>query len=538
MLYLEEIPVSSRSPQKWLYAALGSALILSACSSVRAGLPAFTPNRNVPLFRAANEAEAQTTDLRNPGRIWQDEILYFVFTDRFANGNRSNDFNVKPNDPWAYHGGDFDGLIGRLDYIRDLGATAIWITPAVDNRDTGFVADFGNGHKQEIWGYHGYWFKDFYKVDEHLGDMNKLRQLVQAAHQKGIKVLLDIVVNHADYDHPFAVDRKNPSSKYHGWFNQHGVIRDWNDQWWVENGELAELPDFNQDNPEAAKYLTDAMKWWAEQSGVDGFRIDTVKHVPRSYWRQFTQEMRRSQGNDFLLLGEIYTGYPEFQAPYLKEGMHTAFDFPLYYAIKDAFGSGQSMRRFSEIFSKDHLYPDANLLSPFIDNHDVPRFVHEARDQKRERLMLSIAFLMSIRGLPMLYYGTEVGLAGGADPDNRRDMVFGQDPQLTQHVKQLTRLRQQQRALRRGKQLEMWQDDQVYGFSRLTENPNEEVMAFFNNSNQPQTRRVQVRSESPLKNSSARLVNLLNAQESTQVQDGQIQVTVPPMGFAIYGVAQ
>lgn len=524
--------------QHCLYTALAAALALTACSSIR-------PAGSQPVLRAPVQGQATAqvrvasnlTNVRNPGRIWQDEIIYFIFTDRFANGDRQNDFNVKANDPWAYHGGDLQGVIDRLDYIQELGATAIWITPVIDNRDNGFVADFGNGHKQEIWGYHGYWFKDFYKIDEHLGSMEKMRELVQRAHQKGIKVLLDTVVNHTDYSHPFAADRKNPASPHHKWFNQNGVIQDWNNQWWVENGELAELPDLNQANPETAQYLIDSMKWWITQTGVDGYRLDTVKHVPRSFWQRFNREIRQHAGNDFLLLGEIYTGFPEFQAPYLKEGMHSAFDFPLYYAIKDVFGQGQSMRRLGEIFGKDNVYPDPLLLSPFIDNHDVPRFVHEANGRQQERLMQSVAFLMTIRGMPMLYYGTEVALAGGADPDNRRDMAFGQNAQMSNHVKQFTRLRKQLRALRRGRQLEMWQDDQVYGFSRLTEVANEEVMVFFNNSNQPQARRVPVRAESPLKNSQSRLINVFNPQDSLQIQGGQIQVNIPPMGYAIYRVA-
>ncbi|PKL75607.1 MAG: alpha-amlyase [Candidatus Melainabacteria bacterium HGW-Melainabacteria-1] len=532
-----------KSLQKWLYTGLASALLLSACNSVSAGGPVFGPARQpafAPVQAAANvrAASGRMTDIRNPSRIWQDEIIYFIFTDRFVNGDRNNDFNVKPQDPWAYHGGDLQGVINRLDYIRDLGTTTIWLTPVIDNRDNGFVADFGNGHKQEIWGYHGYWFKDFYKVDEHLGSMAKLQELVQKAHQRGIKVLLDIVVNHTDYDHPFAVNRANPASPHHQWFNHHGEIRDWNNQWQVENHELAQLPDLNQNNPATSKYLIDSMKWWVTQTKVDGYRIDTVKHVPRSFWKTFNREMRSFAGDDFLLLGEIYTPSAEFQAPYLHEGMHSAFDFPLYYTIKDAFGQGGSMRRFADHFAKDRLYPDASLLSPFVDNHDVPRFVHEARDRQRERLMLSMAFIMSIRGMPMLYYGTEVGLPGGADPDNRRDMDFNRDPQLMAFTKQLTAMRKQHRALRRGRQLEMWQDDQVYGFTRLTDVPNEEIMAFFNNSTQPQTRNVQVRAESPLKGSQARMVNLMNPGDVRQIANGQLQVTIPPLGFAIYRVAQ
>ena len=525
--------------KKWLYTALTAGLALTACSSLN---PGFTPIRSgsIPVRLAAAAQDitpSAATDLRNPGRIWQDEIIYFIFTDRFANGNRSNDFNVKANDPWAYHGGDLDGVIQKLDYIKDLGATAIWLTPVIDNRDEAFVADFGGGHMQEIWGYHGYWFKDFYKVDEHLGDMNKLRQLTQAAHSKGIKVLLDIVVNHTDYDHPFAQQAKDPNSKYHSWFHHNGVIKNWDDQWWVENGELAELPDLNQDNAEANRYVIDAMKFWIKESGADGFRIDTVKHVPHSFWRQFNREIRAYAGDDFLLLGEIYTPSPEFQAPYLREGMHSAFDFPLYYTLKDVWGQGGSMRSLSTHFAKDRLYPDASLLSPFLDNHDVPRFVHEANGRQRDRLKAALGFLFTIRGMPMLYYGTEVALPGGADPDNRRDMVFGRDQELTQYVKSLTQLRKQYPALRRGKQLEMWQDDNVYAFTRMTDKPNEEVIAFFNNSLQAQSREVPLRAESPWKNSSASLVNVFNTQDVLPIQGGQVQVTIPPLGYVIYRVA-
>jgi alpha-amylase len=524
-----------------LSATLAAALLATGCSALQpqpplarglqAGVPASLNRLSTPV-----KAQSRSRDLRNTGRIWQDEIVYFVFTDRFANGDRNNDFNVK-SDPWAYHGGDLQGVINKLDYIKDLGATAIWLTPVIDNRDNAFVADFGNGHKQEIWGYHGYWFKDFYKIDEHLGDMAKLKQLVAEAHKRGIKILLDIVANHTDYDHPFAVDRKNPASKYHSWFNQNGVIRDWNNAWWVENGELAELPDLNQNNPEVARYVIDNMKWWITQSGVDGFRIDTVKHVPRSFWQQFEREIKAFAGDDFLLLGEIYTPQPEGMAPYLHDGMHSAFDFPLYYAIKDALGGGQSMRRLGDIFDKDGIYPDASMLSPFIDNHDVARFVHEASGDKRKKLMLSVAFIMSIRGLPMLYYGTEVGLPGGPDPDNRRDMDFNRDNGLRDYVKFLTNTRKQNRALRRGRQLEMWKDEQVYGFTRLTEVANEEIMAFFNNSTQPQTRKVPIRAESPLKATESRLQNLLNPQEFTQIQGGFVQVTVPPLSAVLYRVA-
>lgn len=526
-----------------LTATMAGTLLLAGCGTPSKHFAqAFSPNQNQfysqRRFKSFNSRTSRNNRFRrasNSQRDWQDEIIYFIFTDRFANGNRNNDFNVKKNDPWAYHGGDLDGIINKLDYIKDLGATAIWLTPVVDNRDEVFNADFGGGKMQGIWGYHGYWTKDFYKVDEHLGNMAKFKELIAKAHDKGIKILLDIVVNHTDYDHPFAKDRKNPKSKYHKWFNQHGPIKDYSDQWWVENGELAELPDFNQSHPEAMEYLIEQTKFWVK-TGVDGFRIDTVKHVPRHFWRKFSHEIHRFAGPDFMLLGEVYDGRPEFCNNYIQDGLDSVFDFPLYYTIKDVFGQQKSMRRLGALFAKDKIYANPNLLSPFIDNHDVPRFVHEASGDKRQQLKLSMALLMTIRGMPMVYYGTEVGLPGGGDPDNRRDMDWNKDPNLRNYLKNLISLRKKHPALRRGKQLEMWQDDVVYGYTRLTPNKYEEVMTFINNSHQTQERRVPIRAESPLKSTQHTLVNLLNPKETTQVKDGFITIKIPAKSASIFTV--
>jgi len=333
-------------------------------------------NNNINAFEGFNKIEALNSGKnKNASRqsVWQDQIIYFIFTDRFANGDRKNDFNVKPGDPWAYHGGDLQGVIDKLDYIKDLGATTIWITPPMDNRDNAFKADFGGGKMQEIWGYHGYWTKNFYAVDEHLGSMAKMKELVNKAHEKGIKVLLDIVFNHLDYDHEFAKDRKNPNGKYYQWFNHNGKIQDseWNDPWKVENGDLAELPDLNQKNEEVYRYLLDASKWWIKQTGADGFRLDTVKHVGHDFWKRYARDIKAFAGPDFLLLGEVYDGRPEVNASYIKDGLDSTFDFPFYYAIKDVFGQEKSMRQIGKLFEKDSVYPNPQMLSPFIDNHDV-----------------------------------------------------------------------------------------------------------------------------------------------------------------------
>jgi alpha-amylase len=506
-----------------LTAGLISALLTIGCSA----------NEITPA--QADQSAGILSQSRNTNSDWQDQIIYFVFTDRFSNGDTSNDFNVKPNDPWAYHGGDLQGVINKLDYIKDLGATTIWITPPMDNRDNAFKADFGGGKFQDIWGYHGYWFKDFYAVDEHLGNMAKMQELVKKAHAKGIKVLIDIVVNHLDYDHEFAKDKNNPQGKYYNWFHHFGKIQDneWNNPWKVENGELAELPDLAQENPDVTDYLIKASKWWIQQTGTDGFRIDTVKHVGHDFWKTYAPQIHQFAGPDFLLLGEVYDGNPEVNASYINDGLDSTFDFPFYYAIKDVFGQGKSMKQLATLFAKDSAYPNPNMLSPFIDNHDVPRFLHDAGPNGVAKLQLAMSLIMTMRGMPMIYYGTEVALPGGPDPDNRRDMPWNsRNSAFTNYIKKLTSVRKANVALRRGRQLEMWQDDQVYAFLRTTGSPNTEVITVLNNSDRSETRTIQIREESKMADGTA-LANLIGT-DGVTVKDRTITVTLAPKEAKIF----
>lgn len=475
---------------------------------------------------------------KNKDSFWQDQIIYFIFNDRFSNGDKTNDFNVKANDPWAYHGGDLQGIINKLDYIKDLGATTIWITPPMDNRDNAFKADFGGGHMQDMWAYHGYWFKDFFAVDEHLGTMPKLQELVTKAHSKGIKVLLDIVMNHVDYNHPFAVDKNTPQGKYYNWFNHEGKINDneWSNQWKVEHGELAELPDLNQDNKEVYDYLLKASKWWIDQTKADGFRIDTIKHVSHDFWKKFASEIHQYAGNDFMLLGEVYEPATETVSSYINDGLDSAFDFPLYYTIKSVFGQGQSMKNLANFFKKDKYYPNPNMVSPFIDNHDVPRFLSEAGGNGVAKLKSALSMIMTVRGIPTVYYGTEVALNGGADPDNRRDMTWStKNAELTNYVKTLTSIRAKHVALRRGSQLEMWQDDQIFAYLRSTGNASEDVITAINNSEQQQTRVMQIRAESNMQNGTV-LSNLLG-NDTVTVNNKSISVTLNPRETKIFAVS-
>jgi glycosidase len=448
---------------------------------------------------------------------WKDEVIYFVLLDRFANGNRQNDFNVQPQNPTGYHGGDLDGLISKLPYLDQLGVTALWISPVVDNDDDQLA-------KTGLWGFHGYWAKNFETVDEHLGDEAKVKELLSKAHARGMKVMLDIVANHGGYEYQH---RNDP--RYKSWFNAHGNIQNWDDQWWLEHGSLFGLPDFNQGNPEARKYLIDVWSKWAKL-GFDGFRVDTVKHVPKEFWADFNTQISRRTKSDFLLLGEVLHGDVGYVADYQRQGkFHSLFDFPLYYTFNDVFAKGASMRRLGDRFAQDASYPNAELLSPFLDNHDVPRFLSQAGGD-HAKLKLALACVLTVRGIPSLYYGTEVGMTGSQEPENRQDMAWGQHPELTRYVQQLLAVRKASVALRRGKQLEMWQDDQVYAYSRLA--TEEEAIVVLNNDGRAQVREIPLRAESRIQDGTT-LVDALSG-EKVVVTGRKIRVPLAGKKAAIF----
>jgi alpha-amylase len=257
----------------------------------------------------------------------------------------------------------------------------------------------------------------------------------------------------------------------------------------------------NTENPAVIKFLEDEWSKWVTRTGIDGFRMDTVKHVPIPFWAQFNQTMRRRAKSDFLLLGEVLHGSVDYMAPYIRQGQFDSlFDFPMYFTMTDVFARGQSMRKLGERLRQDGAYQDPSLLTTFIDNHDVPRFLSVANHDER-RLRLALAFLMTARGIPSVYYGTEIGMDGAGEPENRQDMAFGANPKLTSYVKSLTALRRELGPLRRGRMLEMWQDDAVYAFSRVGGDhgrTRDEVIVALNNSDRHVQITMPLRAESAI----------------------------------------
>lgn len=429
---------------------------------------------NAETLKAEAAKPSPSPAVANPDR-WKDEVIYLIMVDRFFNGNPKNDRKSDPRAPFAYHGGDLEGIIQKLDTLKDLGVTMLWLTPVSDNQD--------NALEGKYWGYHGYWIQRFDKVEEHFGSELDFKRLVDAAHARGLKVILDAVVNHPGYDAPMAQEYS-----YRDWFHKNGDITDWEDPYQNENFKLAGLPDFNSENLEVLKFMEDAWSSWVKRYGIDGFRMDTVRHVPLPFWSRFNQTLRERAGKPLFIVGEVSYHQPRKLVPYLEDGhFDSLFDFPMFGTMREVFARGGSMKLLADRLRQDAVYPDAGRLSPFLDNHDEARFMTEAKGDAR-RLTLALTCLFTMRGIPSLYYGTEVGMQGGRDPDNRRDMTWGANPGLFQTTRSLIALRKELAPLRHGRMVERLADDQVYAFSRIL--GDQEVVVVLNNHERPQRRTV------------------------------------------------
>jgi glycosidase len=434
-----------------------------------------------------------------------DDAIYLLMPDRFANGDPAND------DPAVskglldrtkgrfYHGGDLRGVIERLPYLRDLGATATWLNPWYDNVDHRNERETYDG--QAITDYHGYGAVDFYGVEEHLGDLATLREMVDRAHALGIKVIQDQVANHTGPYHPWVEDPPTPTW-YYGSAAKH-LANTW--QTWtlqdpystpdmqkatLEGWFIDILPDLDQDDPEVARYEIQNTLWWVGVSGIDGIRQDTLPYVHRRFWREWTAAIKREYPA-LRVVGELFDGDPVLVSFYqggaarfdgIDSGVDTLFDFPLFFRIRDAFARGESLREIVKMLARDRLYRDASSLVTFLGLHDVPRFMNEP-GASAASLRRAFTFLLTARGTPLVYYGDEIAMPGGGDPDNRRDFPggFPGDPRnafeaagrtadeesVHAHVRALLRLRQATPALRRGATVNLHVDDRTWVYARL-----------------------------------------------------------------------
>jgi len=376
---------------------------------------------------------------------WKSRTIYQVLTDRFAvTGGGSPSCDVR-----NYCGGTFKGLISKLDYIKDMGFDAVWISPVVDNTDGG---------------YHGYWARDFSKVNSHFGTLSELQTLKSELNKRGMYLMIDVVANHAgninngDYSpiKPF-----NDKKYYHDCKGCPSScnIEDWNNYPQVEHCRLSGLPDLNQTNSYVRSQLKSLLKTLAADN-ADGLRIDTIPEVGKDFWKEF-QEYIGQFG-----LGEAYNGdiayVSSFQGP-----LNGVLSYPMFYTIRDVFAYSRSMRNLGNRLSEDeHYYKDTSLLGTFVDNHDQTRFLHERGDLWAYRNAL--VFALFAPGIPIIYYGSEQGFNGGDDPNNREPLWksgYNQNAELYKFLKTTVTARKNHKVWDY-QTVERWQDDQLYSFTR------------------------------------------------------------------------
>lgn len=374
------------------------------------------------------------------------DVLYMLMPDRFADGNVKNnvvkgmlDQLCVRTEPSLRHGGDLEGIRQHLDYFNELGVTTLWFTPVLENDMPG-----GGGHSS----YHGYATTDYYKVDPRFGTNEDYRRLVDEAHQKGLKVVMDMIFNHCGSSHPWQI---NPPAS--DWFNQpnYGLQTSFKltpcvdpyaseiDKRETEEGWFASsMPDLNQNNPHVATYLIQNSIWWVETVGINGIRMDTYPYAYAAPMARWMKELNEEYPN-FNTVGETWVTQPAYTAAWQKDSrlakensnLKTVMDFAFYEAMDSCKHETtddwwRGFNRVYNTFVYDYLYTDVNHVMAFIENHDTDRFLGEGKDVNR--LKQGLALLLTIKRIPQLYYGTEVlmnGVKKVTDGNVRKDFMGG-----------------------------------------------------------------------------------------------------------------
>jgi glycosidase len=507
--------------------------------------------------------------------LTQSDVLYLIMPDRFADGDPANDAPPEfpgshdRSKPRAWHGGDLRGIRDHLDYLKDLGVTALWLTPIVKN-----------GATQD---YHGYGAFDLYSVDPHLGSLADYENLVAAAHKERIKIFFDAVPNHVGPLHPWVKKPPLPDW-FHGTLEHHldsyspvkpdfydierhepigndpfealvdphapqSMRRNTTDGWF-----FGVLPDLNTENPVVAHYLLQNSIWWIESSGLDGFRVDTFPYVSRKFWAGWHAGLRRIYPN-LTTIGEVFHPDPVVTSFFvggvkrwdgIDSGLSTVFDFPMFFALRNVLLRGAPVGRIAGALEHDALYPHPEDLVTFFANHDVPRF-SSAEGSSSQKLMLAFGLLATLRGIPELYYGDEIGMPGGSDPDNRRDFPGGwpDDPknafletgrtqeqqELFATVRTLLHLRSAHPALSSGHLWHLFSDDQSYVFLRQSEE--ERLLVIFNNATA--ARQLTVPDAHTPAHGAVRFT-LLYGPARVQGSPDALSINAPPQSLSIFSV--
>ena len=419
-----------------------------------------------------------------------EDVVYLIFADRFCDGNPANNTIGDSLDEFTSadldgrKGGDIDGIISKLNYLKELGVTALWITPMLENN---------------MWmSYHGYAATDLYKIDPRFGSNELYRMLVEEAHKRGLKIILDHVSNHIGINHYWV---KNLPSK--DWLNGspenfipashdklafldiHGdsTIVKMNQQGWFTDY----MPDLNQRNQFLKKYLIQNTLWWIEYAGIDGIREDTYPYNDQKYLSDWAEAILTEYPH-FNIVGEIWQGVPSVVSGYqtnspvrkinFDSNLPAVTDFALSDAIRDFLSDDESIYKVYEIIAQDIVYSDPNNLLVFMDNHDVNRAMFVA-DGNIEKFKIALNLVLFTRGIPKIFYGTEIGIKGGAkhgelrqpfpggfvDDERSAFTIKGRNEtenDIYNYLQELLKLRNQYPVLSKGKLRHIYPYENVY----------------------------------------------------------------------------
>lgn len=473
-----------------------------------------------------NISNTQTVRIKNgkiagnsDQRYLEDQIIYSIMIDRFFDGDPKNNAPVVHDSLFApanYQGGDLQGIITKMKegYFDSLGINTFWISPIIDNTPNAY-REYPAPHRYYT-GYHGYWPTAWDKVEEHFGDMKLAKKLIKEAHKKEINTLLDFVSNHIHQENPLWKDHRD-------WF---GIVdlpdgrknlRLW-DEYRLTTWFEPYMPSFDYVGSRAAlEFMTDNAVWWLKETNADGFRHDAVKHVPNEFWRLLTQKLKKNievpKKKKLYQIGETFGGI-DLISSYVNNGqLNSQFNFNIYDVAIPTFLSPEASFKLLdyEMQKTFKVYGDNHLMGNLVDSHDKIRYMAyadgdlEVNDGRAsdfawtnpptvdhpssyDKMKSHLAFILTIPGVPVIYYGAEFGMTGAADPDNRRMMRFGDDlneleKQTLKEVRKLVGLRKNHSSLRHGDFLTLQADENIYAY--LRSDMNERVLTIINkNSNE------------------------------------------------------
>ena len=486
------------------------------------------------------------------------QIMYFTLVDRFNNGNKANDAPVNDDRIAAkanYMGGDLDGITAKIKdgYFKSLNINSIWLSPITQNPETAFQ-EFPKPNYFYT-GYHGYWPISSSKVDHRFGDDEAMRNLVEAAHENGINVLLDYVCNHVHEDHPiyknhpeWATTLDLPDGRKN--------IRIWDEErltTWFDTF----IPTLDLSNPAVIDMQVDSTMYWLKKFQLDGYRHDATKHVPQAFWKELTKRLKEQviskEGRSLYQIGETY-GSRELIQSYIGSGMlDSQFDFNLYFDAREVFAKQETSMDilYNSMMETFNYYGHHNTMGYITGNHDQPRFITYAsgaidwaEDAKMagferdiqikdpigyDRFQMLLAYVMTIPGVPVIFYGDEIGMVGAGDPDNRRMMTFeGWNEKEAGHKKileKLTNLRKNHLSLTYGDTEVLNKSETTFAYSRRYFS--DQAMVFFNKSKESKTIKIDL----PSGFESSSFQSNFNAKMT--VKNGKAEITLRPWSFEI-----